>query len=364
MSKFKTISADSHIVEPGDLWLKYIDAAFRERAPRLVRLADRDVLDFPGLHATSFGLNAGAGRKPEEVRRAGRFDTDVPRAAWDPRARLEAISIDGVEAEVLYPTACLRIYAYQDSAFLYACLDAYNRWLADFCTFDPVRYKGIGMISLDDTGQAIKQLKTVGELGLAGAMVPLRPDTEHPYSGDYYDSFWAAAQELQLPITLHIATQRSDAEALATSFPDWVTKTVYIQRSLAELIFSGVFERFPHLKVVSAENDIGWIGNFLERMDHRFTNSKRLYTYGIPDHRLPSEYFHRNVYATFMQDISGILLREVIGIDNIMWASDYPHHESTWPHSQEILAAHFRNVPEEHRRKIVAENAAKLYHFN
>src|SRR5207249_1207630 len=120
MTRFKVISADSHVIEPGDLWQNYIDPKFRERAPRLVHRADEDVIEIEGRGASSLGLSAGAGRDAAEVRRSGRFDTDVPRAAWDPSARLEAISIDGVEAEVLYPTVSLRNYGLKDPAYLEA----------------------------------------------------------------------------------------------------------------------------------------------------------------------------------------------------------------------------------------------------
>jgi predicted TIM-barrel fold metal-dependent hydrolase len=363
MTSYRVISADSHVIEPGDLWLNYIDARFRERAPRLVQLPDEDVFEIEGRGRSALGLSAGAGRDAAEVKRSGRFETDVPRAAWDPSVRLEAIRMDGVEAEVLYPTISLRNYGLSDPGFLEACLEAYNRWLADFCRYDPARFKGIGMIALEDIDRSVAQLHRVRELGLAGAMIPLRPDSRRPYSSDDYDPFWAAAEALGLPITLHIATQRSDAEAFALGFSEWTVQTVHIQRSLAELIFGGVFDRFPGLRVVSAENDIGWIGNFLERMDGRFARKRYLYPHRLAGDLMPSEYFRRHVSATFMSDYAGMLLRDVIGVDNIMWASDYPHHESTWPHSQEVLAKHFAGVPEADRQKILVDNVTRLYQF-
>src|SRR5262249_16281253 len=139
----------------------------------------------------------------------------------------------------------------------------------------PGRFKGVGMVALDDVGAAVEKLRRVKELGLAGAMVPLRPYSDVSYTTDHYDPFWAAAESLALPVTMHVFTEpNSLAPGVANNFVDWVTKTSSIQRTLAELIISGVFERFPKLKVVSAENDIGWIGNFLERMDHRFETKR------------------------------------------------------------------------------------------
>jgi predicted TIM-barrel fold metal-dependent hydrolase len=136
-----------------------------------------------------------------------------------------------------------------------------------------------------------------------------------------------------------------------------------VQRTIAEMIFSGVFERFPGLRVVSAENDIGWIGNFLERMDHRLTRKRYAVYRDPPLSLMPSEYFRRNVAATFMNDRVGIVTRDLAGVANLMWSSDYPHHESTWPDSQQVFTALFDGVPERDRRRIVAENAAALYHF-
>src|SRR5579863_288898 len=114
MTELAAISADSHVIEPADLWQDYTDAEYRERAPRLVRREDEDRFVIDGRDTGSLGLMGGAGRKPEDVTSTGRFDVDVPRAAWDPRARIEAVEADGVQAEVLYPTVCLSIFSHAD----------------------------------------------------------------------------------------------------------------------------------------------------------------------------------------------------------------------------------------------------------
>ena len=367
MTEFDVISADSHVIEPGDLWENYADPEYRDRAPHLVHGEDEDRFLIDGRATGSLGLMAGAGRKPEDVTSTGRYEIDVPRAAWDPHARLQAIEADGVQAEVLYPTVCLGIFGHTDLEFVSACMDAYNRWLVDFCAAEPKRFRGVGLIVMNDIQMACAQLQRVHELGLSGVMIPLRPQTDVPYSSDTYDPVWALAQALELPVTMHIFTEpqrRSPTSDLAEAFADWVTKPANIQRTIAEMIFSGVFERFPELRMVSAENDVGWVAHFTERMDHRLTRKRYAMYRDPPLSLMPSEYFRRNVFATFMDDPAGVATRDLVGIENLMWSSDYPHHESTWPDSREVFERLFIDVPLQDRRKIVAENAARLYHFD
>jgi predicted TIM-barrel fold metal-dependent hydrolase len=322
------ISADSHVIEPGDLWEKYVDPEYRDRAPHLVHDDEEDRFVIDGRATGSLGLMGGAGRAPEDVTSTGRFELDVPRASWDPRVRLEAVQRDGVEAEVLYPTICLSIFGNRDLPFVSACMDAYNRWLVDFCSVAPNRFKGVGLIVMNDIDMACGQLERICELGLSGVMVPLRPQTDVPYSSDIYDPVWARAQDLDLPVTMHIFTepQRGSSGDMAQAFADWVTKPANIQRTIAEMIFSGVFERFPRLRIVSAENDIGWIAHFVARMDHRLTGKRFAMYHDPPLSLMPSEYFERNVLATFMDDPAGIVTRHLAGLNNLMWSSDYPHH--------------------------------------
>ncbi len=360
------ISADSHIIEPADLWEEYVDPQYRDRAPRLVHGESEDRFVIDGRATGSLGLMGGAGRAPDDVKSTGRFEVDVPRAAWDPHVRLDEVQRDGVEAEVLYPTICLSIFGNRDLGFVSGCMDVYNRWLVDFCSVAPTRFKGVGLIVTNDIDLACAQLEGVRKLGLDGVMVPLRPQTDLSYSSDVYDPLWERAQALELPVTMHIFTEPQSAPSgdMAQAFAEWVTKPANIQRTVAEMVFSGVFERFPRLRIVSAENDIGWIAHFLERMDHRLTR-KRYAMYDDPPLSLmPSEYFRRNIAATFMDDPAGVVTRDLAGVTSLMWSSDFPHHESTWPDSREVFKRLFADVPAYDQRRILAENAAELYHFD
>jgi predicted TIM-barrel fold metal-dependent hydrolase len=123
-----------------------------------------------------------------------------------------------------------------------------------------------------------------------------------------------------------------------------------------------VLERFPGLKIVSAENDIGWAGSYIQRLDHTMRKHGPRYNIDLP--MMPSDYFHRNVFCTFMEDEAGLRIWDVIGAQNLLWSNDYPHFDSTWPHSQEVTARQFQGVPDHVKAMILAGNVKSLYHIN
>ncbi len=366
MNGSKVISADGHVVEPGDLWLRYIEPKYRERAPRIKSNAETDYFWIEGMNAIPLGFQSGAGRRPQDLRADVRFDTDVPRGAWDPKARRKDMELDGIDGEVLYPSVCLQLFALRDLDFMYACFEAYNNWMNDLCKADPAHLKGIGLIALDDIERAVQELYRCKEIGLSGGMIPVAPDDDRPYSDPLYEPFWAAAEESGLPISLHSSTHREGSRVRAKGFADNVVKPHAVQRTIADMVFAGVFDRYPKLKLVSAESDCGWAAHYLMRMDHKFTSLRNMYNNArISGDIMPSEYVKRQVYYTFMIDPVGIRNRDLIGVGNLLWASDYPHHESTWPRSHQIIERQCPpDISAEDKRKIIGENAARLYGFS
>lgn len=360
MTKFKVISSDSHVVEDPNLWVQRIEKKFKDRAPHMVREKDRDAFYCEGQPPSTLGLLGSAGRKPEELAGLKRFE-DNRRGGYDPEARLKDMATDGVDAEVLYPTIGFRMFRMTDPEFQAACFRAYNDWLADMCKTHPDRLKGIGLMPLSDVEVAVGELQRVKRLGLDGGMIAIYPEESRPYSDPMYEPFWAAAEDLGMPISMHILTAVNKAP-FETFTVDYASMSNWVQRSLAAMIFSGVFERHPKLRVVSAEADIGWVANYIQRIDH--TLRKHGPRLGLKLKEMPSVYFRRNVKATFMNDLAGMRTWELIGADVIMWSSDYPHTDSTWPRSQEVIASNFAGVPEQAKRKILAENAAAVYRFN
>lgn len=363
MPAYRVISADSHVAEPGDLWLRYTPESFHARAPRLVSLETHDVWTGEGMPPLNAGMIAPAGRRSEELTSLGRY-ADGRAGGWDPHARLKDMQLDGVDAEVLYPTAAIRLFRHDDVAYQDRCFRAYNRWLADYCSAYPDRLRGLALVTVQDLALGIDQMREGKALGLAGAIIAISPDEDKPYSDPRYDPLWSAAEELDMPLSLHIQAGRRDP-LRENWLVNYATTPYWVQRSIAQLIFGGVFERHPRLQIISAESDIGWIPNFLERMDHAYRRH-RFHTGGLGYRAdvLPSEFFRRHVKATFINDRAGLLVRELAGVENLMWSSDYPHSDSTWPHSQEAIATQFAGILETDRQQIVAGNAARLYHFD
>jgi predicted TIM-barrel fold metal-dependent hydrolase len=358
---YPIISADSHFTEPADLWINYIEPAYRDRAPHVEHQADTDVFVCDTGSMFTVGVIHGVRYKGGDVVHEGRY-SDIPASGWDPHARLKELAIDGVDAEVLYPTIAMRFFTIEDIPFGNACIRAYNSFAADFCRSVPDRFRAVGVIMLDDIPAAVAELERCRDLGLRGAMIAVYPDSSKPYHDPEYDPFWQAAERLGLPVSLHVSTERR-VRAPQSPTEDFLAYTV-VQRIIIGMIYAGTFDRFPELKVVSVENDAGWAGNLIERMDyfHSKARARNLKT-GQQNQRDPSEYWRRNVYYTFMRDRTALLAREVIGVDRLLWASDFPHGDSTWPESQAAIEEQFADIPMEDRRKILHDNAAELYGF-
>jgi predicted TIM-barrel fold metal-dependent hydrolase len=252
---------------------------------------------------------------------------------------------------------------------------AYNDWIADFCRYDPSRLKGIGMINVDDPDDGARELTRCREIGLHGALVTVAPPPWLPFRDAAYDRLWATAQDLDMPLSMHTATDRADPKVGKDSFrldvknvpPSvFINKDMQIRLALADLILSGVFERFPGLRIGTIEHELSWIPFFLDQMDYTYTDRPpRGEWYRFKEQgMLPSDYYRRQVFASFQEDAVGIRVRDVIGLDTMMWGSDYPHTESTFPRSQEIVAEILGDIPPPNVLKIVSTNAANLYQFD
>jgi predicted TIM-barrel fold metal-dependent hydrolase len=369
MTDYPLISADSHVSEPPDLWVTRCKEKYRDRAPRLS-------VNPPGLEGAYFlyegyaphpiGIGLGAGKSPEELKEFLTKATyaDARPGGWDPAERLKDNEADGVEADVLYTTLGFRIFWLRDAGLQRDCFRAYNDWLAEYCGYAPKRMAGLALISLYEPEQGVRELERCAKLGLKGAMIWCSPPTEQPYSSEAYDPFWAAAQEMKMPISLHAITGMG-MESQWDFKERYMRATVLsheVERTLSVLIFSGVLERFPRLQIVSAENNCGWIPYYLQRMDRAFERNR--FAAGYKLSLKPSEYFARQIWCTYIDDYVGVASRRFIGIDRMMWSSDYPHQASSWPHSQEVVARDFKDASEDDIFKITRGNVARLYGFD
>jgi predicted TIM-barrel fold metal-dependent hydrolase len=241
---------------------------------------------------------------------------------------------------------------------------AYNEWLAqDFCAVHPDRFFGIAMIDPEDVDLAIAEITRARGLGLVGFMVPMYCG-ELPYHDSHFDPLWAAAVDLQMPVNLHLTTSRANTSRYGKTLPSlgsMMLGAAGIQTILLDLIAYGLFDRFPELRVVSAENDAGWASHVMEAADYSW---HRIYHFeGVKSAEEPSHYFRENIKLTFMRDRAAILGREIIGTEPLMWGNDYPHTVSTWPNSQALLERHLHDQPDEVRNAVVCGNVRALYGF-
>ena len=375
MAGYKTVSSDDHVFEPADLWTSRIEPKYRDRAPHLFH-REEDNTDWwtcegiKGASGGSGGELAGARfEDPEKLRFGGAFE-DVRLGGYIPEEHIKDMDIDGVDVSIVYPTVGLMMYSVKDGEMLNSVFSTYNDWVAEFCQASPDRLKAVGMLNLDDVQVGIREMERCAKMGLVGAMISVYPIENRPYDSPEYEPLWAAAQDLQMPLSLHISTNRAgpddpflDAEevgaAAYTNVDHWV------RMSLAHMIFSGVFERYPKLQVGSVEMEVSWVPHFLDRLDYNYTQRPKTGNWHtFQEDMMPSDYFHRNVFLVFLEDHLGIKDRHIIGVDNLLWGSDYPHIEGTFPNSQQILEEILAGCTDEEKAKMVGGNAERVYGLN
>ena len=297
----------------------------------------------------------------EKLTIADRFE-NVPKGGYIPAEHVKDLDKDGVYAGVVYPTASLLFYmGVRDSQLLSSIFRTYNDWVAEFCGEYPDRLKGIAMINLDNVQEGITEIERTRKMGLVGAMISVYPSDDRSYYMPEYEPLWAAAQDLDVPLSFHVATGRSATAGAAVndgglaSTPAFrANLDFFVRMSLSHVIYSGAFERYPKLMVGTVEHELAWIPHFLDQIDYVYT--QRPHRSGwltFKNGALPTDFFHTNVFCSFQEDDRGIRDRDWIGVDTLMWGSDYPHPESTFPRSREILETILEGVPEEEKVKIV-----------
>jgi predicted TIM-barrel fold metal-dependent hydrolase len=362
----KVISADSHVLEPHDLWTaRMAGGPYADRAPHMVEHEQHGhIFVIDGLRPFPIGLAGAAGKAASELRASGDTAESLRAGGWDPAVRLEDMDTDGIAAEVLYPSVGMTLAQSKDRDYQIACIRAYNDWLVDFCAAGKGRLVGLAMIPTIDPEAAVDEIERAHDAGLRGAMVPGLPPEGH-YAEERFDPMWAAFAERRWPVSFHILTGNTGGDPTLGSGLGMLTvmSVVHeVQQTLALLIFGRVFDRHPELRVVSAEHDAGWVAHYAYRLDQmweRHHNWLGRKSHGLE--RNPSEYLRRNVWYTFQKDPVAVETRERVGVDRLLWASDYPHSDSTWPHSQKVIERDFAGVPDADLSAILSGNAEALY---
>ena len=283
MDNYRIISSDNHVYEPADLWTSRIEPKFREQAPRIVHEEDGGDWWFcGGQKLPGVGSGTQTGRRfeePEKLTVLNLFE-DVRPGGYIPEEHVKDMDTDGVDVSILYPNVGIQLFQVPDSELLTAMFRVYNDWLAEFCQTSPKRLKGIAMVNIDDVQVGIKEMERYRKKGFIGAMITAYPPQGRRFGSPEYEPLWAAAQDLEMPLGLHVDTNRSGLFgyeedqsgpkdhrilSVATNFDYWV------RMSLSDIIFSGVFERYPKLQVGAVEYEVAWASHFLDRLDYNYT---------------------------------------------------------------------------------------------
>ena len=371
----RLISSDNHVFEPRDLWTTRIEPKYRDKCPRVLDTEEGSMWVVEDRSQQGMGQGAMAGKRfddPDNMTSFGEWE-DVRPGGYDPVEAVKDLDIDGVDLSILYPSIGLFLYGTARGSELFTAIcNTYNSWLGEFCSAAPKRLKGIAMLNVDDVSVGVTEIERCAKLGFVGAMIPVQAPDEMTYDSPVYDPLWAAAQDLEMPLSLHITTNRigqnpGEWERLR-SIPLLLTKHMlingdhWVKMSFSDMIYAGVFDRYPKLCVGSVEHELSWVPYFLMKIDWHY-NDTPTGRKGIrfKDGKLPSDIFREHIFVDLQEDAAGIKMRDMIGVDNILWGADYPHAESTWPKSREILDDILGECTEEEKAKISGGNAARIY---
>jgi predicted TIM-barrel fold metal-dependent hydrolase len=365
---YGVISADSHVVEPPDVFASRLPAALRDRAPKLVALDGGNAWSVEGADpialAPSLATGSGWHRAADGKQTAGPVSWDaVLPGLYDPAERVRAQHADSVDAEILYPTPGLwdAIKQLDDAELKLGLVRAYNDWLAEFCSHRPDRLFGLAKLPATSVDDARAELvRCVEELGLRGAILDAWPSGA-PTGGNPNDEpFWEAVDGLRVPVSFHWAVGASAATTPPTGIAPGLKPPM--ADAMLPMVAAGVFDRYPNVRVVFAHGDAGWALHWMEFFDINYVRHKHLSEYALQDpDAVPSEYMRKHAWFTFHQDRSSVKNRKRLGGVHLMWASHFPHEDANWPDDRQQAMRVTEELPAEDRQALLADNVARLY---
>jgi len=360
MENTRLYSCDDHLDLwnlPRDLWEERLPARWRERGPRVVEQGETAWWTCDGAIMGPYGMRMM--KNYSAIARAG-IEDDGLRAS-DPTLRLTDMDRDGVYASVIYGPNLFGL-PISDPELNAAALAGYNDWASDFNCSAPDRLCVLAVLPTHTPEVAIAELERVARLGHRGVIIS---PFEFRCSDAAWARFWDVAEATGLPVSFHIGKGTSQVRVAPRSWELAAFSAVgpmQLDEPLAMMVYSGVLERRPKLRLVLAESGIGWLPYFVYRMDA----TAEKHVPNAEDYKLqakPSEIFRRQIFATFEEEPLGPELIPLLGPDNFMWASDYPHPDSTFPHSREAIATAFKGLDAATVEKVTVTNCARLYAF-
>lgn len=369
------VDADVHVTPPPQMWKEYLSPQFRDQAPTVETEGDVDYIVFEGQRRQVHLMQSQAGRKTDEYKNVGKL-SDMRLGGWQAEKRIEDMDRDGMDKAVLFGGGPLQT---GNLDLFFDSFDAFNRWQSDFCAHDPKRLFSAAFLPTVDVPTTVRMMHEAKLRGDVAVNIPAFPQSirnftkmssiwqamtgdaggDRQYRDPEFDPIWATAQELDLAITFHLGARISRYKDKTNFLPDIPMGKTAMLEVVSIMLYGGVFDRFPKLRIGLIESGVGWIPWACEYMD-RTWEMQRHWTECDIQHP-PSHYFDQNVYASFISDRIGIELRNKPGCRNIMWSSDYPHSETTFPHSHAVIADNFRDVPKAERDWIIAGCAEKFF---
>ncbi len=371
--KYGLISVDDHVQEHPEVWTQRMSRArWGERMPHIALQPDGTegwLVD--GMKLPMAGVASAGAAMSDRTREPQRW-SEVPKVAYDPTARLQAMDVDGVDASVLYPTvaglAGETFGRLTDPELELACVQAYNDWLIEEWASTSLRFIPqciVPIFPIEATVQEIQRAVKKGHKGVIFPAIPMHLRDVPHINEPVYDPLWATCQDLAVPVCFHAgASTRVQFPAYKDLSPGLaaalaaLTRPVSSVQVVANFLYSRILMRYPTLKVVFAESSLAWGAYELETADHQFER-QRLHLEGYD--MKPSEMFHRQCYMTGWYDRSAIEARQYLGVDNILWETNFPQATSTWPTTRNRIAQSFQGVPEDDRTKMLWGNATQLY---
>lgn len=357
---YRLVSADQHVNEPPDLWTSRVAKKWHSRVPRMESLEKGDAWIIEGVKdPINFGMNACAGLPKEEMMPWQRWER-VRKGGYIGAERLKELDEDDVDAALLFPTPRLSmgVLTNRDRDLHLAMVQAYNDWLAEYVSCAPDRLFGMILLPACGVREAIAELKRCLKMpGMQAPTISCYPHGTATLEKED-DALWGAIVDAGLPLTIHVTLNDKPPTLHATRIFG-VSRNADPQLRMQELMFGGVLDRFPDLKVVFTEVDAGWVPYFKEQTDNRYHRQARATRAELT--MPPSEYFDRHFRFVFVSDVHAIENRATIGVENLLWSDDFPHLGGDWPNTQRGLVQIFANVPKVERELILAGNATRLY---
>ncbi|CUU56629.1 Predicted metal-dependent hydrolase, TIM-barrel fold [Parafrankia irregularis] len=367
------VSVDDHVVEPPDMFAGRLPARYADQAPKVITKDDgTDAWVFEGQEATNVGLNAVAGRPPDEYGAEPTRFSEIRPGCFDIHERIRDMNAGGLAASMnfpSYPQFCGQYFARAgDKDLALAVLRAYNDWhLDEWCGTYPGRMIPLALPPIWDPTLMAQEVRRVAAKGCHAVTFSENPEKlGYPsLHSDHWDPFWQACSDQNTVVCLHIG---SSSQVVVTSLDAPVDTMITLQpmsivQAAADLIWSPFLRRFPDLTLALSEGGIGWIPYFLERVD-RVYKQHRAWTHQDFGDMLPSELFLQRIVTCFIEDEFGVASREKLNIDMVTWECDYPHSDSSWPLAPESLGRCLGGVPDRDVAKITHENALRLFSFD